>query len=171
MTDYLNGNFFFLSLCPKVSMYECVYEGGKVCQSSSSRDWPCERSKLESLTQTLFVAAPQIKRGHSHNAALLQKQINTSSDRRCASAPALLSPLCSLLLPPLPRFGPQSPRTKPPGIILPCPPETARLKETTAELLGLSSQSHNRCSGLLGDWENSSECFRKAGSLEVFFGK
>lgn len=30
MTDYLNGNFFFLSLCTKVSMYECVYEGGKV---------------------------------------------------------------------------------------------------------------------------------------------
>lgn len=54
--------------------------------------------------QTLFVAVPQIKRDHSHNAALLQKQINTSSDRRCASFPTLLSSLLLLLLL-LPFFG------------------------------------------------------------------
>lgn len=146
-----------MSVCAKVGTFVKVAQAviGRVNAATGVSD------------RTLFVAAPQIKRGHSHNAALLQKQINTSSDRRCASAPALLSTPCFCLRSPFlghSLHGANRRASSSPPLL-----SSVRLKKTTAELLGLSSHSHNRCSGPLGDWENSSECFGKLEVLKFFF--
>lgn len=105
-----------MCVCRKVGRFVSVAQTviGRVSAATGGSD------------QTLFVAVAQIKHGHSHNAALLQKQINTSSDRRCASAPTLLS---SLPLPLLPFFGG--------AVTTDQTAEHLRLKKITAKLLGL----------------------------------